>query len=293
MGDFELVRLRNGACSVRSMTDAETYHPGVGPVLEAEALYVRQLRLPERVRNATSGSPQFVVWDVGLGAAANALVAIRSVQEAVTACSGQRSLRMVSFDHSMDALRFAVQHSAELGYLRGFEPILSELISHRAAEFSEGTLHVSWTVELSDFPTSLSKAAMDTEPRPHAIMFDPHSPKKNPAMWTVSVFEGLFRCLDPERPCTLATFSRSTLVRTAMLLGGFFVGTGHPTGLKEETTMAANRIEELEEPLPASWLERAMRSDSAEPLWVSQYHRSALKAGTLERLRGHPQFKAR
>ena len=75
---YSLVYLRNGACSVRSLAEDETFHPVIGPAAEAEALYVRQLRLPERVQ-ATPG--EFVIWDVGLGAAANALTAIRLIRE--------------------------------------------------------------------------------------------------------------------------------------------------------------------------------------------------------------------
>ena len=128
-------------------------------------------------------------------------------------------------------------------------------------------------------------------PAPHAIMFDPHSPQKNPAMWTVLLFENLFRTLDPNRPCSLATFTRSTMARAAMLVGGFFVGVGHPSGLKEETTVAANRIEFLDEPLDRRWLERASRSDSAEPLREPVYHRAKLSAETWKQLRAHPQFQ--
>ncbi len=76
--NYSLVYLRNGACSIRALTEAETFHPVIGPALEAEALYARQLRLPERVREA---SGEFVIWDVGLGAAANALTVIRLVRE--------------------------------------------------------------------------------------------------------------------------------------------------------------------------------------------------------------------
>ena len=64
---YQLVRLNNGICSVRSLADAETFHPVVGPVAEAEALYVNQLKLRERLQNH---SGEFVIWDVGLGAAA-------------------------------------------------------------------------------------------------------------------------------------------------------------------------------------------------------------------------------
>ena len=73
---FELVTLVNGTASVRCRQSGETFHPVVGPVAEAEALYVRQLRLPERI---ASQEDEFVVWDVGLGSGANALTLIRSL----------------------------------------------------------------------------------------------------------------------------------------------------------------------------------------------------------------------
>jgi tRNA U34 5-methylaminomethyl-2-thiouridine-forming methyltransferase MnmC len=111
-------------------------------------------------------------------------------------------------------------------------------------------------------------------------------------MWTRPVFENLFRALDPARPCALTTYSRSTLLRTTLLLAGFFVGTGHATGAKEETTIAANTLDLIAEPLNARWLERARRSDSAEPLRHPVYVRAPLAPDTAEKLKRHPQFTA-
>ena len=65
--DYKLVRLANGAYSIHSVAEGETFHPVVGPVAEAQALYVNQLKLRERVRDEPG---EFVIWDVGLGAAA-------------------------------------------------------------------------------------------------------------------------------------------------------------------------------------------------------------------------------
>ena len=109
-------------------------------------------------------------------------------------------------------------------------------------------------------------------------------------MWTAPLFAGLFRRLDPQRPCALATYTRSTMARVTMLLGGFFVGVGHPSGLKEETTVAANRLDLLDEPLDRRWLERARRSHSAEPMIEAVYRIAPLTAESWERLRQHPQF---
>ena len=302
---YSLVYLRNGARSIRSLAEGETFHPVIGPAIEAEALYVRQLHLPERVQ-ATPG--EFVIWDVGLGAAANALTAIRLIRESLKGKPAQ--LRLISFDHTSAAAAFALEHGAELGYVAGYESALAELVKNHSVKFSDDLLQVEWTLEPGDFPAWLRQnperrlparpeSVLSCEhavpaagvPPPHAILFDPFSPKKNSAMWTVPLFAGLFRRLDPQRPCALATYTRSTMARVTMLLGGFFVGVGHPSGLKEETTVAANRPDLLDEPLDRRWLERAKSSHSAEPLNGPVYRQAPLSPETWERLRQHPQFR--
>jgi hypothetical protein len=149
--DYCLVYLRNGACSVRALAEAETFHPVIGPAMEAEALYPRQLRLPERVRE-TSG--EFVIWDVGLGAAANALTVIRLVREGLQGKPAQ--LRLISFDLTTDAAAFALKHGAELGYVAGYESTLAELIKNHSVKFSDDWLQVEWRLVPGDFPAWLA-----------------------------------------------------------------------------------------------------------------------------------------
>ena len=255
-------------------------HPGHGPVAEADALYVEQLRIPEQVRQA---SEPFVIWDVGLGAAANALAAIR-------ACIHMSArLHIVSFDFTDEPLRFAIQNVQRLKYIQAYAEQIEQLLASREARFSTHRLEVLWEFRIGDFPKSLPH--LSATAKPHAIFFDPFSPAKNPAMWTQSVFADLFRLLDA--PCSLATYSRSTMVRAAMLLGGLFVGRGRAMGLKEETTIAATTLELIDEPLDESWLKRAERSRSAEPLRDATYTQAPLTPETLSRLRSHPQFGGR
>src|SRR5229473_6572351 len=101
---YRIVKLPNGSCSVHSLAHQETFHPVIGPVAEAEALYVRQLQLRERVEK-TCG--EFVIWDVGLGAAANVLTALRATRDLPS------SLHVISFDRTIAPLQFALQHSAD------------------------------------------------------------------------------------------------------------------------------------------------------------------------------------
>jgi len=279
---YRIVKLANGTHSVHSVAHRETFHPVIGPVAEAEALYVRQLRLVERV---AAHNGEFVVWDVGLGAAANVLTVLRATR------SARCPLRVLSFDHTLEPLQFALEHAATLGYFADYEDTLRQLVRDRRASFQDGNRQVIWELHLGDFPTLLADAQSSRSfPAPHAILFDAFSPAKNPAMWTQPLFANLFRMLDPARPCALPTYSRSTLLRVSLLLAGFYVGAGHSTGEKEETTIAANTLDLITEPLDKEWLKRARVSGSAEPLWEPVYRQAPLQEETWEKLQRHPQF---
>ena len=278
--DYQLVQLRSGLPTLYSASYGEKMHPGLGPQAEAELLYVRQLQLCERLSRAG----ELVVWDVGLGGAANATAVLRATRD----IPGR--LRLVSFDNTDEPLAFALNNAAALGYLTGYEEPVATLLRDKRLTFANGKLEVDWQFHLADFP-SLEAESSDL-PAPDAILFDAFSPAKNPAMWTLPVFANLLRRLDPARPCALTTYSRSTLLRATLLLAGFYVGVGHATGLKEETTIAANTLDLIPEPLNERWLERAFRSDSAEPLSEPVYRRSPLLPATRERLQCHPQFAA-
>ena len=286
---YKLVELANGGSSIHSLAHGETFHPVIGPAAEAEALYVRQLDLRAKFRER---GKEFVVWDVGLGAAANPLTILRSTVDIPAL------IRVVSFDNTTEPLTFALQHSGALGYLDGYEDRLRQLIECGKIDFSDGAQRVRWSLHLGDFPALLrtllqarSGDFRDALPAPDVILFDAFSPAKNPAMWTLPLFTNLFHLLDPGRPCVMPTYSRSTMLRVTLLLAGFFVGAGHATGEKEETTIAANHAGLICEPLDLNWLTRAEKSTSAEPLYNTVYRQAPLAAATLEKLKLHPQFQ--
>ena len=279
---YKVVKLATGVHSVHSLAFGETFHPVIGPVAEAEALYVRQLRLCERV---CAPAKPFVIWDVGLGSAANVLTVLRATK------NFDCSLSMQSFDNSIDPLAFALQHTSELNYLQGYEKLAEKFLGEGRVLFQDGKQTVEWVLHLGDFPTFISQPAAARVPKPDGVMFDAFSPATNPAMWTQQLFTNLYRLLDPRRPCALPTYSRSTVLRVTLLLAGFFVGVGHATGEKEETTIAANCMELIEQPLNRRWLLRACRSHSAEPLWEPVYRQARLSVETRDKLEHHPQFQ--
>ncbi|HMJ88362.1 MAG TPA: MnmC family methyltransferase [Candidatus Acidoferrum sp.] len=279
--DYQLVQLANGTFTVRSLTHSETFHPVAGPMAEAEALYVHQLNLRERIGQRAE---EFVIWDIGLGAGANALTALRCTSDLA------KPIHVISFDRTTAALEFALKHAEKLRYVCGFENHLRTLIDHGHVEIQNGSAQVRWQSVIDDFPTTLACARPGLA-SPHAIFFDAYSPTRNPDMWTLPVLQNLHAMIDPLRPCSLATYSRSTMARAALLLAGFFVGVGEAIAEKEETTIAANCRDLIPRLLDAKWLDRARRSHGAEPLHNGTYVQRPLAPETWRKLCDHSQFK--
>lgn len=273
---FELVTVQSGVRSLRSQEHGETFHPVVGPMIEAVALHVRQQRLVERAA-ATDGT--FVIWDVGLGAAANAIAAIEALAE--QADVGTR-VELHSFDINDSALRFALTHAEDLGYLIPHGTAVEDLLEKGETR----RVNIHWRFHPGDFHTTMSAA-----PAPHAVLYDPYSPQSNPGMWTLDHFARLRACLSPGAPCLWTNYTRSTAVRVSLLLAGFFVGCGHATGEKDQTTIASNDLSLIEEPLGAAWLKRVHRSTNGAPLQPGVQRPAAISPEDWARLSAHSQFR--
>lgn len=254
-GAFTLVTVASGATSLRSNEHGETFHPVIGPMAEARALHVAGSRI---VGRAGECARPFVIWDVGLGAGANAIAVVEALAEAK--CPARVELH--SFDCTSEPLEFARHHAAELGYLAPWSESVESLLKHGRAAVG----NVDWHFHRADFRNVVCEPGTAPAPAPDAILYDPYSPESNPGMWTVEHFTRLHACLDPARPCTLTSYSRSTSVRVTLMLAGFFAGHGGATGEKDETTLAATHRELLAQPLDAAWLGRVSRSTRGAPL---------------------------
>jgi tRNA U34 5-methylaminomethyl-2-thiouridine-forming methyltransferase MnmC len=273
---YELVTVKSGAKSLRSLACGEVFHPVIGPMAEAESLHVGQQRLVERAL-ATRGT--FVIWDVGLGAAANAVAALNALHGLP-----EIKAEIHSFDQSREPIEFALRHAEELVYLAPYAAAVRELMSSGSTVVE----NVRWFLHSGDF----REVVRDTElTSPHAIFHDPFSPTMNPDLWTLEMFRAMHQRLSLEAPCLLTNYTRSTAVRVTLLLAGFFVGHGMATGDKDETTIAANQRELLTSPLQIAWLKRVRSSTRSAPL------RSGDPGGPIseedwETLLKHPQFCA-
>ncbi|WP_243336946.1 tRNA guanosine(34) transglycosylase Tgt [Anaeromyxobacter soli] len=266
---FEIVTTSLGAAAVRDARAGEVMHPVIGPDVESERLYVAQSRLRERL---AAPGPRLVLLDVGLGAASNALAALRAAE---TLAAPGRGLEIVSFEQDLGALALA---TSEDGAARlGLDP---DSLSAALALLSSGrheSPRVVWRLVQGDLLATLPRE----EVRADVVFWDPFSPKANPSLWTWAAFAAArARCGDA---ATLYTYSTATATRAALLLAGFHVGQGDPSGPKEQTTAAATDPALLARPLDARWLARLERSSAPFP--------DDAPPDALERIRAHPQFR--
>lgn len=269
--DFELVTLRNGFRAVRHKGHDEVMHPSVGPWAEANQLYVEQAGLDALLLNRRSGPVR--IYDVGLGAAANAVAALTRWAE----LGKPRALEIQSFEIDLTPLRLAVEDEAGFPFLAPWQKPLRQLMEQ--GEYRDERLN--WKLHLGDALQLINDA-----PAPATLLFhDPFSPESNGTLWTPEVFKRLRAKSTAEGEGTrLYTYSASTRTRVSLLLGGFYVGTGRAIGTKQETTVAATRRDLIERPLDERWLQRWERSSSRAP-WGEE-----LTAATETVIRQHPQF---
>jgi queuine tRNA-ribosyltransferase len=249
---FEIVATSSGEPSVRDAEAGEVMHPVIGAAVESERLYVAQSRLAARLLE--TGPGPLVLFDVGLGAAGNALAAIRAARGAPP---GSRPLTVVSFERELGALALACSDDGarRLGWSAG-ETAAARALLHMGRHEEPG---LTWELRLGE---ALDR--LDAEPlRADVIFWDPFSPKVNGELWTTGAFARLASRCAPG--ATLFTYSTATAVRSALLLAGFAVGHGDASGPKEETTAAALPPAHPARPLDARWLARLGRSSAPFP----------------------------
>jgi queuine tRNA-ribosyltransferase len=277
-GRYEAV-LEEGVGRIRDTQSGEVMHSVNNPEEEARTLYVEQSRLIERL--GREDAQPLVVWDVGLGAATNAMVAIHAV-ESMDVAVRRRRLVLVSFENDLDAMHLALRHPWYFRHLRHAAP--RELLAKN--QWLSESAGIDWLLLPGDFQLRKFDA-----PLPDAIFFDPFSFKVDSALWTVDAFATLAE-LCASKATELFTYTSSTRVRAAMLAAGFYVARGRATGPKAETTIGlsarAAEGEHGRELLGEEWLGKWERSDASTP-----FGSATSEALWRDRVLRHPQFAAK
>jgi queuine tRNA-ribosyltransferase len=287
LGDYEVHKAWEGFASIRQISSGEIMHSRTAPMEEATRLYIEQSHLAERLRLRAEESPEsapaLIIWDVGLGAAANAMAAINCYEEKA-GLEPVRPLRIISFENDLDSLRLAFRHNRDFPYLRHGGP---------AAILEEGRWQsrqhagLSWLIIPGDFLEAISHA-----PAPDLIFYDMFSTKTSAELWTLLAFRRIFEACEG-RVAELFTYTCSTANRVALLAAGFCVARGRNAGEKVETTIALtpaafhSPLARGREMLSTDWLEKWNRSAAKFPKEIGPEERPFFEKLIL----GHEQFR--
>ena len=284
MGDYEIRTFAEGFSSIRQISSGEIMHSVNAPDAEAHRLYVEQSCLAARLMKQESDINELVIWDVGLGAAFNAMAVIHCFETSLGKQGAQalRRLRLVSFEWDFDPLRLALTNPSRFPHLRHGAPrrVL------QSAKWKHTSDLLEWELLEGNFAD-----VMESAKAPKLIFYDPFSYKTNAALWTVETFSRIFDHCRGE-PAELYTYSAATAVRVALLAAGFFVAQGIGTGPKSDTTIAFTTVSgSKDHPLSPrllgpSWLTRWRRSDAKFATTV----RDEDKAAFEKLIESHRQF---
>jgi queuine tRNA-ribosyltransferase len=271
LGDYEIHTSARGFSSIRQISPGEVMHSVNAPGDEANKLYVEQSFLAARLLTREAPADELVIWDVGLGAAFNAMAAIRCFERchAEKGEAALRPLRLVSFEWDLDSLALATKNPACFPHLRHAAPF--QILE--TGRWNHASSLLQWELLKGDFRDFIESATI-----PDLIFYDPFSSKTDAALWTTGIFARIVkRCLP--KSAELYTYSASTAVRVALLTAGFFVAQGIGTGPKSDTTIAFTTAKGAgvhplsPRLLGEDWLTRWRRSGAKFPTTLSNEER--------------------
>lgn len=290
LGDYEIVENAKGFWSVRQRSSGEVMHSVSNPMVEAKELYIDQSNLSERLfisnhekenEIAKGILESLVIWDVGLGAATNAMAAI-ACHESI---SESRPMNLISFESDLNPLKLAIKNAVHFPHLYHKAP---RKLLERSIWQSESGL-ITWNLIFGDFA-----ATFESQKIPDLIFYDPFSFKTDSLLWKSEFFRRIFlHCNSSLKNVRLYTYSASTAVRSALLHSGFWVGKGIGSGPKSETTIAYLREPDTDVEranlLGDEWLIRREKSYARYPQELDKDEQLSWD----EKILSHPQFRIR
>lgn len=269
---FEVIECLQGN-TLRDPLTGQPMHSAIGPTQEAKLIYLGPSRLEARLAEP---GPPLVLWDVGMGIAANATEALL--------IRGVRPLEVHSFENDLDGLGTALGSEANFAHLAALGDAPRRLLERDKATVGPHT----WYLHRGDFTQAFVNG-----PPADVIFYDFYSPRTCGSLWSVPVMQAV-RARSPRS--TLVTYSAATPVRLALLLAGWWVGnpgdSGPVTALKNESTVAVASEEELRwlgAPLGSRWLQKFRSSTQAKPYEGGSWSQASFEEIEAELLR-HPQF---
>ncbi len=259
VGNYEISFSKDKYARIKQKSSGEIMHPISDPNEEVHKIYIEQSRFAEKIRTDFN-QDSLVIWDVGLGAAHNAMAAIHTYEKIFkNNFEKTRSVEMISFENDIDSLKLSLYNPGYFSHIRHAAP--NELLKNNS--WSKNGF--KWRLKVGNFLEEFIN-----EKIPDVIFYDPFSFKTDTELWTLDTFQKLAHFCKGKRRVELYTYSNSTGVRAALLGAGFSVAKGIATGPKSETTIAILGELESEKLLDKEWFKKWDISSSKFPYGLNK-----------------------
>lgn len=225
MSKLEKVTTRDGSITYKNSEVDETYHSLSGAANEALEKHVKPSGLLEK--------EEVVIGDVCFGLGYNSFVAMAKHQEKFP----RGSLQIFAFENDREILDKI--REIDYGEYQAQANFVIELLSHKIDSTPEYDLYVYeqdgmlMSLYLGDMRITIPLLADDVL---DVVFFDPFSPKKQPELWSVEVFDQMYRVMT--KGAILTTYSCARVTRTNMQAAGFQTVDGPVVGRVSPGTLA-------------------------------------------------------
>jgi queuine tRNA-ribosyltransferase len=277
LGNYTVVQHKAGFYSIHDKVSGETMHSVIDPMVESNLLYVGQSDLRNQL--SKESCEPLVIWDVGLGAATNAMAAIGEIESLRTEPGVKRPVQIVSFENDLDSIRLVLKNPTLFPYVKHSAP--STIVQ---TGFWESCVSgIQWKLFTGDFTVNLENA-----PAPDIIYYDMYSLKFNEHLWSMQLFKKIFDCCNGKN-ARLITYTVSTRTRAALLAAGFSVCYGAGSGPKSETTLAFTSFDDAQahpKPIGREWLGKWERSTAKIDHNLSDEEKEFIS----QKVKNHQQF---
>jgi queuine tRNA-ribosyltransferase len=268
------------------VSSGEVMHPVADPREEARQLYVEGSGLKRWLEGHASSDAEarVTIWDVGMGAATNAMAAIEAFEAIQTPQAGNLKMRIVSFERDLDPMRLVTDHPHSFPHVKHRAPHL--LLEKGHYESPDGRLE--WKLVQGDFEVS----AFEEKSLPDFVFYDPFSSKTDSQLWEWRFFERLLKHWGEHR-VRVANYSNSTAHRASALAAGFWIASGPPSARRPDTSIWYSPSAASEHSgapfLKRDWLDRWSRSSAPAPQRLIEAAGNELEEFS-RRVRNHRQF---
>jgi tRNA U34 5-methylaminomethyl-2-thiouridine-forming methyltransferase MnmC len=199
----------DGSFTLFSDEFGEAFHSVQGAKTEAFTKFVQATRLAHQAQQA-----RIKVLDICYGLGYNTAAALETIWQTNPTCSVE--LYGLEVDGTIPQAAIAAP------FIDHWPPTVQVSLKYLAYDHHIQDEHLSAQILIGDARQTIQQL-VQSKFQADAIFFDPFSPRRCPQLWTVEFFQKVVQCLAPNG--TLATYSRSAAVRSAMQHAGLSIGT--------------------------------------------------------------------